>query len=246
MPSRRFTEKQTAEIMRRAAEIQAQGAASPVGVSEDELRAAARELGIQGEALDAALASLEAPEAARTGLWGGPFRREVDIVFEGQITDERWEEVLADLRRTFGETGQVDRRGNTYEWSGTGGGVDNNTVTVRQSGSAVRLSLTAEYSGLGVLAYLLSAIPMFVGVAVVAKTAPPAPWGGLALAAWAVGLLLSARTCGAWLSRRRGARLRSLAERLRAALSDDAGLRDRLAAGSKGAEAAATDVEAQT
>ena len=55
MTPRRYTEKESAEIMRKAAESQAASASSTGhGVTEAELRSAAKELGIEPSAMDAA------------------------------------------------------------------------------------------------------------------------------------------------------------------------------------------------
>src|SRR5688572_19892997 len=110
MGSRRFTEKEAAAIMRKAAENQSRSgnSSSTEGFGEDELHAAARELGIESAAMDAAIESLDGPEeSGRAGFFGGPFAFDEEIVVEGTMSEEKWEDILADIRKTFGEAGTI-------------------------------------------------------------------------------------------------------------------------------------------
>lgn len=210
MASRRFTERQLADVMRKAAEIQARESTTSgnEGISEQEFRAAAHELGIGEPAIDAALADLDVPQSAdHAGLWGGPFRRDLEGVFEGQVTDEKWEMIVADLRRTFGEAGSVNRRGSTYEWVGTGGGVDNNTITVRQSGGSIRVDISSEFGGYGFLGYLLMLLPLFVSVAILSKVHLPTQWTLAILFGWSLLLFVTARARAIQMGSKRGQKL---------------------------------------
>lgn len=176
MSERRFTEKEAGEIVRRAVEAQTRlprdGAGE--GIGEQELRAAARELGIDSNAFERALGDHDRdPLPTKAGLFGGPFRHESEAILDGNIDDEVWEEVVSDLRRTFGEPGKVDKRGAAYEWLATAGGLANTTVTVRNVGNSARLSISCELGGVGFLTYLLTVLPTFIGVAVLSKVNLP-------------------------------------------------------------------------
>jgi len=210
MASRRFTEKQLADVMRRAAEIQAREstASGNEGISEQEFRAAAHELGIGDPAIDAALADLDLPTSGdRAGLWGGPFRRDLAGVFEGRITDEKWEMLVADLRRTFGEAGSVERRGETYEWVGIGGGIDNKTITIRQSGESIRVDLSSEFGGYGILSFPLMLVPFFVSVAILSEAHLSTQWTLAILFGWSLLLFLAARAIAVQIGRKRAQKL---------------------------------------
>ncbi len=188
MSSRRFTEREAAAIVRKAAETQAKTteSSSNEGVTELELRAAAKELGIHGPAIDAALQTVGGQEENnRPGVFGGHFRHEVETVFEGTLSDETWEEILLEVRRTFGEVGTVERRGTTHEWSCIGGGIDKIIVTLRQTGNTVRLQISSDFRDKGFVGYLLTALPFFITVAVLSKVTLPGMWElwiGMALA----------------------------------------------------------------
>jgi hypothetical protein len=223
-----------AEIIRRAVEIQSGQVerSGREGISEDELRLAAAELGIEPGAITAALSSADSSEAtARANLWGGPTRYESERVLNGILTEEQWEETVADLRRAFEEPGKVERRGETYEWSGTGGGLDFNTVTVRQSGNTVRVKSSSTGAGLGTIAYLLGFLPVFITVAVLSKAGLGPPFGVLALLAVGALTFLVARQATIAAGRRRRRLLRDVFDRLESRLeSNDTDLRTNLAA----------------
>lgn len=224
MASRRFTEKQLADVMRKAAEIQARESTTSgnEGVSEQEFRAAAHELGIGDPAIDAALAELEVPDSIdRAGIWGGPFRRDVEGVFEGQITDEKWEMIVADLRRTFGEAGSINRRGSTYEWVGTGGGVDNNTITVRQSGGSIRVDVSSEFGGYGFLGYLLMLLPLFISIGFFSTVHMPILWTLAILLGWIFVLLFTARSMAVRLGKKRDRKLGQILRSVATMISAD-------------------------
>lgn len=173
MTPRRYTEKESAEIMRKAAESQAASASSTGhGVTEAELRSAAKELGIEPSAMDAALMAVDSDlKPGRKSLWGGPFQHESEAIFDGDLSEELWEDVLSDLRRTFGEPGAVEQRGSTKEWVGTGGGLVTNTVTLRQAGKSVRVKAMADWSGASVLAYIMLIFPVFITAGLMTKLA---------------------------------------------------------------------------
>jgi len=217
--------------MRKAADVQAQ---APVkggseGVTELELRAAARELGIQDSAIDAALESEDTHRDTKAGFFGGPFQQSSELVFDGSIDDDSWEEVLADVRKTFGETGTVSRRGSTYEWTATGGGVDASTFTVRQTGGTIRVNQTSDLSGLGVLGYVASILPMILSIAFFAKVQLPVPWEPILALAWVALMLIGARGWSTGLAKKRAKAIDGLMRRVQSRLETEPTLRDQLA-----------------
>lgn len=228
MSERRFTEKEASEIVRRAVETQThlprEGASE--GIGEQELRAAARELGIDSNAFERALGDHDRdPIPTKAGLFGGPFRHETEAILDGNIDDDVWEEVVSDLRRTFGEPGKVDKRGAAYEWLATAGGLANTTVTIRNVGNSARLSISCELAGVGFLTYLLTLLPTFVGVAVLSKVNLPLEF------LWALGgmatLFLGARQLTVRSAARQKREIAGLTGRVRT-LIEGRNLRDRL------------------
>jgi len=168
MAERRFTEKEVARVLRRASEIQSQGGSSS-GATETEIRAAAQEIGIDPQALARAMAELD----------GGPLDRasstkfEQEAVIHGRMTDEAWEDTVAELRRHFGEEGTVGVRSGVWEWTGTGGGLFTTHVGVRQDGDVVRVIGWSRSEGLMSMFGALAFIPFFIMVAVLSRAPLP-------------------------------------------------------------------------
>lgn len=220
-----------AEVIRRAAEIQS-GQARPSaseGISEEEIRHAAMELGIESGALDAALRGSSEQAPHRFNWWGGPTRYEAERIFQGNISDEAWEDILADLRQTFEENGAVERRGATYEWAATGGGVDYKTITMRPTGDSTRLKVTNSFGGIASISYLLIPLPMFIAVGFLTKVGWPvsAEWMfglGTFAASW-----IGARHLTIMAAKRRFKRFTDLFDRMQARLQGGDDVRAQLA-----------------
>ena len=222
--SRRFTEKETSEIIRKAAEQHARGAGNTgqEGVTETELRAAAKELGIESSAVDIALRDYDAlPLSDKPGFWGGPYRREQEFIMNGTIDEDRWEEIVMLTRSTFGETGKVERRGATYEWTATGGGAYSNTVTIRQSGTSLRVKVSSEFSFIGFLAFTVGFLPLLISVVFVSKAKLPFPWGPIVGWGLAIIYFLAMRAWTASFSRRHDRNVNRFTERMQEILALD-------------------------
>lgn len=231
MGSRRFTEKEAAAIMRKAAENQPRTgqSSSGEGFSEEELHAAARELGIDAAAVDAAIEAVDQPEeSGKPGFFGGPYTMDFEVVANGTMTDEKWEEILADIRKTFGEAGTINRRGSTYEWIGTGGGVYPNTVTVRESGGSARVRVDSNMSGLGFLGYLIALLPMFITIGVLAKLKLDSPFGLVIGSIMALVYFLVARAWAIGFSKKCSKDLQSFLSRTRKHIESGTDVRARL------------------
>lgn len=208
-----------AEIIRRAVEIQSGKTVGAEGISEDELRAAAGELGIEPGAISAALRAADSTEHAPQDLWGGPYKFDAERVFDGTLSEEQWEETVADLRKVFEDNGTIEQRGSTREWAATGGGVDYKTVTIRQSGETVRVTATTSFGGLAFLAHLVTVpLPMFIAAGFLSKV----NWGSPAEILTGLGVLtaglLAGRQVSAGITRKRRDVVSNLLDRLEARL----------------------------
>jgi hypothetical protein len=116
----RFTEAEVRAIFEEAARRQAarQAAAAP-GLTLAELQAVAAETGLDPDLVAAAAAHHpdEAREEKRYPLWDVPEEVRVERVIPGGVSDELWERMVAELRRTFGQTGRAGQVGRIREWS---------------------------------------------------------------------------------------------------------------------------------
>lgn len=231
MRERRFTEKEAGEIVRRAAESQSRlpRDSSGEGIAEQELRAAARELGIDDVAFDQAVEAQESsPPPEKAGLFGGPFRYETEAILDGPVDDACWEDIVAEVRRTYGEPGKVEKRGSTYEWVGTGGGLANTTLTVTQGKGSARLRITAVLEGAAFIPYLLAVIPAFIGIALISNLKLPMEFM-FGVLTWVIPFIAARQVCVA-ASRSHRKRTKSLVSRIRRKVGDAGLVRENLRA----------------
>jgi hypothetical protein len=175
MAERRFTEKQTAEILRLAVQGQSESGLT----SESELRAAAQEMGISPEAIERAIAKTESapPGTSYSRMWGGPMGIAFDESFEGELTNDVWEETIADARKTFGDEGTISERENVREWTCTGGGLVPIQLTLRQQKGTVRLNASSRLDGLATMTGVLALPVLLIGMALIGKFGGRTPLG---------------------------------------------------------------------
>jgi hypothetical protein len=109
-----FSDRQTAAILQKAAELQADRGGRASGLSLEELRQIAGEAGIEPELVDAALVELRRPQAVeappaphRRKLRRGQTRWEQRVDLPVRLDNEDVRAVLAHLEAEFGGQGTV-------------------------------------------------------------------------------------------------------------------------------------------
>ncbi len=115
-----YTDKDVSTILKRAAELQArtQGTAA-TGLTLEELQSIARDVGVDPQFVaQAAREAAHAPPADDDTFyfWGAPGRAQTDRVLPGEMTDDLWETIVREARRTFGQPGETSEVGRTREW----------------------------------------------------------------------------------------------------------------------------------
>lgn len=139
-----FDEREISAILKRAAEIQgADGPARAFGLSLVELQQLAAEAGIDPRSVAAAVAELDrGGEGDHVNIWGGPLSLTLDRVVEGEVNEATWEAMVAAVRRSFNDTGEVQPWGQALEWthSGRASGVQAHvTVTPRDGRTRIQV-----------------------------------------------------------------------------------------------------------
>ncbi|MCX4245063.1 hypothetical protein [Paraliomyxa miuraensis] len=217
-----FSEEESALILRRAAELQAQEGRS---LSLRELEAAATEAGI-----DAALVRRAAQEVAIEGpppappapapVHGGALGAPLHLVHERVVAGEgrgHWDEVVAELNRRLDVPGRLETGDRRLSWHGGLGRKVRVSIVVRAGRRLIRveervgelggglflgMALPMTAAGLGFILPICIAVlamPVMIPVMLVA-------WGGLSF--------LLARTIFTTIVRQRDAELRALADGL--------------------------------
>lgn len=118
--SRRFDEREVALIIRRAGELQQSDATTSDrgGMSLVELEQVAREAGLDPALVRRAAMELDdRPSARSSRLAGAPLRILLERTFQGEISPDEYEGLVAEIRRTMGDTGMVGTLGRTLSWS---------------------------------------------------------------------------------------------------------------------------------
>ena len=116
---RRFTEEEAERVFARAAARQHAHSTPPDGLTLAELQQIGREAGLDPEHVVAAVAETDAvgtpvPSASYLGV---PVEPRASRLFEGEVTDEAWEQMVTRLRRTFRSKGMPVELGRVREWS---------------------------------------------------------------------------------------------------------------------------------
>lgn len=147
MPKKRvFSEQQVSEIIRRAAEHQArhrpQHGASTSGVSEDELRHVAEELGIDMESLVVAMSEVGAGGLDDTGTLDS-VDRVLERSFEGEMSADDIGIVLQGFTPTGGIGNQTVTIGNTLSYQSIVG-MSNCNVSVSSRSGKTTLHLKSS------------------------------------------------------------------------------------------------------
>jgi hypothetical protein len=149
---RRYSEAELHTIFERAARRQENARraedAARAGLTLAELQQIGAAAGIDPVHIAAAAGDLAAePEAVDT-LLGLPMEVRASRVLPGTVSDEAWEEMVAELRRHFKDPGTAGQVGRVREWSTTSGKSDHSVVrvTLEPAGEDVRIRIEKSLS----------------------------------------------------------------------------------------------------
>jgi hypothetical protein len=121
MSERRYTDREVRRIFELAAtERQRSGTVAAVsnGLTLADVQGIAREVGMDPGDVARAAAALDSPAAATRGRsLGMPVAVGRTVSIPRDLTDREWEELVAELRATFGATGRVSMQGSLRQWT---------------------------------------------------------------------------------------------------------------------------------
>ncbi len=119
-PRKLFSEKEVGRILKRATELhEAEGPADTMGLSLDEVRQIATEMGVDPRYVAAAMAEVEqgGDDDERFYWLGGPLSYEMERVVEGEVSEEQWVEMVEAMRRSYNLVGVSSKVGRMLEWT---------------------------------------------------------------------------------------------------------------------------------
>ena len=208
MPDRRYDQNELAAILRSAADEQTQ---APSGEDTDGLTLAdiqrvPSEVGIDPKFIANAAERLDRRPAKKGFHLGGtPTNEIIERNFEGELDDEAWEEIVGELRATFGCTGTPSLMGSSREWTGT---TETRTVhlSARTKNGRTRYRLRLQNGGL-TLAWLFVVLStfftlMFSGIIVKKTHASPGLVFSIGVAILVVLTLVAHFVLARWHSRK--------------------------------------------
>ena len=115
-----FSEKEVGRILKRATELhEAEGPTDATGLTLDEVRQIATEMGVDPRYVAAAVAEVagDGGEEERFYWLGGPVSYEMERVVEGDVSEEQWVEMVEAMRRSYNLVGVSSKVGRMLEWT---------------------------------------------------------------------------------------------------------------------------------
>ena len=161
-----YNETEIGTLIQRATELheEARGA-SQSSLSLEEIERIAAELGVPSEHVKSAALELEARlnSSGTFSFLGGPFVIDQVRIVDGPMAEEQWEEVVLELRRVTGSTGQTSEFGQVREWTRStqdmGLVLEKTLVTARSKDGRTSIQVSKRYGGGAVLAYVAAFLP---------------------------------------------------------------------------------------
>ena len=133
LPSRRYNEKEVADIIKRASELQQVEATSEstTGMSLAELEQVAREAGLDPALVRRAATDLDTrvSDQKPSAFIGAPTNLALERTIDGEIPVDEYETLVLEIQRELGGVGQVSTLGRSLVW--TMQGVDRRRVSTR-------------------------------------------------------------------------------------------------------------------
>lgn len=117
-----YTEKETQEILRRAAALEKQQPiANGVGLTIHDLKRVATEVGLDPALVEQAARSLEAKSSSKRekGVFGAGYTLVVEHVIPRPLDDEAWSVIVDEARRAFNVVGLESGRNTSRVWTNT-------------------------------------------------------------------------------------------------------------------------------
>jgi hypothetical protein len=131
--SRRFNEKEVAQIIKRASELQQEESpAEPTsGMSLAELEQVAREAGLDPALVRRAATDLDTriTDQRPSAFIGAPTRLTLERTIDGEVSPDEYETLVLEMNRVLGLVGSASTLGRTLQW--TAQGADRRRVSTR-------------------------------------------------------------------------------------------------------------------
>ncbi len=216
--NKKFNREEISRILKIASELDQHEELEEEGLTHEELRNVAREVGIDAKHIETAIHQLQNHhfEESSPNFIEENFAYRKSNMVEGIIDDSLWEEIVTEIRRINGGIGKTSKLGSTYEWEQRKKNTGYLQVSVTPKNDHSRLRISASYKNFSNFLGLLGGLVGFTTFAVLADglSLEMLIAGIGAFAGWGASRIY----LKAWMQRKRKM-LRSLSNRLTKVLS---------------------------
>lgn len=185
-----YSKKELSKILALASEIQTQRdiTKGEEGLSEEELLGIAKEVGIDSETLLMAINRFKSQQHKTSFSWlKGTTRLQSGTTFEGELNQEKWEELLEELIQVTGEMGESSIAGNKFELKQNMGEIGSRYISFSSKNGKTKVNYLSNWTAINLVSSVFSFIMGFVIALIALKESGLAkglymalsPFGGL-------------------------------------------------------------------
>lgn len=191
MPTRRYNDQEVRKILELATRNRGVSApaSSASGLTLTEIQSIGAEVGIDSAVVARAAAVLDdQPDIETRAVLGVPFATGMTVALPRALSDEEWDQVVAELRTTFGARGHVSSEGSFKEWrNGNLHAVVERAATGYRFRIATRKGNAAAVAGVGALGIAAAAVTWMTHFTFIdgSTLLPPLLFGGAGITALA-------------------------------------------------------------
>ena len=154
MADRKYDDKEVGEILKAAAEMQS-GTATSDGMTLNELKRVAEEIGIKSDLIGQAAIELDSSPKGKSKNKSDALLVEQSI--QGELTVESWEDLVNEMRRNTGQPGKIEIRGDSREWIGSSD-VGSMMLSATSRRGRTRIKILGDTSGTTALAIVFGLV----------------------------------------------------------------------------------------
>ena len=146
MADRKYNDKEVGEILKAAAEMQSGmlSSSGPEGLTLQELQKVATEIGLEADHIELAAKELLPTAQAKQANQSDALSIERNV--RGDLSDESWQDLVAEMQSLTGQGGQVVSHEGTREWSG-GSDLGSMVLSVTSRRGRTRIRLLGNTTG---------------------------------------------------------------------------------------------------
>lgn len=164
MAEQLFSKKEISDILKKASEIQTQKDlyGDKEGLTQKELVALAKEVGIDQDSLMQAINQKDIPAINNEFNWfkGTSSVQEIQI-FDGEVTSENWDKLIREIRRTTGGVGETHIQGNSFEWMQRFKDVGTRHISLTPENGKTKVQYVYNWRGIKFMSGFFSAMFFF-------------------------------------------------------------------------------------